>query len=95
MVTPNGSSHNRAMVAVPKKRFKKAVDRNYIKRLVRESLRRSPSFKEVFVGYNIAFIYGANSIPTLESVQKEVEYGLEKCIERDQKSVNSSAATID
>ncbi|MFA5712662.1 MAG: ribonuclease P protein component [Bacteroidales bacterium] len=90
---PNGISHNRAVIAVPKRSFKKAVDRNYIKRLVREGLRHSPIFKEEGEGYNLFIIYRGVSLPTLESIKIEVENGLEKSIKRDRQNFDSTATT--
>jgi ribonuclease P protein component len=60
-----GAGVSKVLISVPKKNLKRAVDRNHIKRLIRESYRHEKhiiSNSDIF--FNIAFIYnGAADIP--------------------------------
>jgi ribonuclease P protein component len=63
----NNSFPVRIMIGVPKKRFKKAVDRNRIKRQIREVYRKNKQFiVEVAIEqnrfYHVSFQYVANDI---------------------------------
>lgn len=65
------------MVSVSKKRFKRAVKRNRVKRLVREAFRLS---KEDFVAlaansqtsFDIAFLYLNSELPDYQSIEKAI-----------------------
>jgi ribonuclease P protein component len=62
-------------VSVPKKRLKKAVDRNKVKRLIRESFRlqRDAVLGEVKGSYALMIIYLANEIPDMELVHQKIK----------------------
>lgn len=68
------------MVSVPKKRFKRAVKRNRVKRLVREAFRLNKTlFWDVCdkndTGLDIAFLYIKDELPEY----KEIESAMLKC----------------
>ena len=61
------SDSTKFLFAVSSKKFKRAVDRNRIKRFMKESVRDSNVIKK-----NIAMIYIGNEIPTLEMIKNSV-----------------------
>ncbi len=57
-----------SVISAPKKRFKRAVDRNKIKRLIRESV------KEVnYSNINCFIIYNISEIKSLEDIKNDLK----------------------
>lgn len=76
----------RVVVSVSKKKFKRAVKRNRIKRLMRESYRLN---KTEFVSYakenqlkvHVAFQYIANELVTFDTVNEKMQIVLKRLIQ--------------
>lgn len=71
------------LISVPKRSFKKATDRNRIKRLIRESYRLQKHFlqKHTTEQYALAFIFTGKEMPDYELVSKKVMRCFEKFLE--------------
>jgi ribonuclease P protein component len=70
---------------VSAKNFKKAVDRNRIKRLTREAYRLQKQtlqekIKEKKIGLNVFFIYTARELPSYDEVYKKIGSVLNKLL---------------
>ena len=61
------------LFAVSSKKFKRAVDRNRIKRLMKECVRKS-----TITNKNIAFVYIGEGLPTFDEVNESVSKILSK-----------------
>ena len=70
-LTGNSLEHNRIMVSVPKKMFKRAVKRNLLKRRIRESWRKQKHDLN-FPGTDILFIYPTKEILTYGQIYEAV-----------------------
>lgn len=72
----------RIAISVSKKKFKRAVKRNYIKRLTREAFRRNkPEFYESLQPgktIDILFIYLDDRLPVYEKTEKAIKNALQK-----------------
>ena len=71
-------THNQVLVAVPKKHHKKAVDRNTIKRRLREAYRINKHLKEAGPCYLIAIIYLSPDILPYDEIQQKLIKGLQR-----------------
>lgn len=92
------------MVSAPKKNFAHAVDRNRIKRLMREALRLEKSVLEDYIAqqtsqrYIFALTYTGKKLPEFQQVSKSVQHLLNTWIskhEKDSKNIDLPTPTTD
>lgn len=75
------------LISVPKKRFKRAVKRNRVKRQVREAYRKNKHellnvLKEKEYGIAIAFIYLSNELYPTDKIEETTTLIIEKLIRK-------------
>ena len=76
-----------AMVSVPKKRFKRAVKRNLLKRRMREAYRLNKTelmvkMEEKQLQLHIAFNYVSNDLLEFDKIEKKMKIAIEKILEK-------------
>ena len=69
--------HNAVLITVPRRWFKKAADRNYLKRSVREAYRLNKHLLPA-AGLNIGIIYIAKEKITFNSFKNKLILGLQR-----------------
>lgn len=67
-----GSNEHRLLFSVPSKIYKRATDRNLLKRRMREAYRINQSKFEVPVKLNVAYIYIAKKLQPFSEIEKKV-----------------------
>ena len=75
---PTESDLTHVLISVSKKRFKHAVDRNRVKRLVREAYRLNKQSLTVPQKLDLAFVFIGNKLPDYASITKSVTTILER-----------------
>jgi ribonuclease P protein component len=68
------SKETKIMISVPNRLLKRAVDRNRVKRLIREVLRTN----EITKNYNISFIYNIDYVVELGEIKESIDNLLKK-----------------
>lgn len=80
----NASVKNQVAFSVPKRSFKLAVDRNYLKRLLREAYRENKHLlKDEQNNYALMFIYLGRKKASLEELQNSVQKILTKFMQQE------------
>jgi len=81
---PNNLDVSRVLISVPKRAFKRAVDRNFIKRRIREALRLN-NFARFFENCkDISIVYIGKELPETALLNQKIKDVLDK-IKRDHK----------
>ena len=80
MPMATSEKYHQVAISVPKKRFKKAVDRNLIKRRIRESYRlnRSIALEDGVLPHAIIFIYLKGEKTNFEQIEEQMRQILAK-----------------
>ena len=83
----NSEGELRFGVSIPKKKFKRAVDRNEIKRLVKEAIRLNKTFLQESlytkeISLHIMVVCYFDKIPDYRSVDKRIKQLLERFAKR-------------
>lgn len=81
---------NRVLITVPKSNFKRAVDRNAIKRRIREGYRLNKSGLASDKFFLIAYIYSAKEILPSEVIHQKLVLSFKKITERNRNDQNST-----
>ncbi len=73
------------IISVSKKKLAKAIDRNLIKRRIKEAYRKNKqelikTCNNNNIGLNIAFVYLNNEIKNYDSIEKKIVLSLQKII---------------
>lgn len=84
-ISSSNQSQLKFGVSVPKKKFKRAVDRNRIKRLIKEALRLNKAIlnnelSKQNVSIHIMVLYNAENIPSYNSVEIKIKEILNRLV---------------
>jgi ribonuclease P protein component len=83
-------THSQLGVMVGKKKFKRAVDRNRVKRMIREAYRLNKPFifNNIEGKYAFLILYIGNDLPTLETIEKAMVSLIDKLktVEKNEKA---------
>jgi len=75
---PNGGAPSKVLISVPKRAFKRAVERNMIKRKIRESLRLKGFGNPGRVGYDMCVVYIGKELPLYDKLDQKLKDALDK-----------------
>jgi ribonuclease P protein component len=67
-------------VSVSKRLFKSAVDRNRIKRQLRNIVRKSPAIADIKKGVSFFIIYNTPNVLSFDAIEEKVSFLIEKLV---------------
>lgn len=82
ILASNDSESSQLLISVPKSNFKKAVDRNTVKRRIREGYRLNKSILTSDKKFLIAYIYSAKEILPSAVIHQKIISSLKKITEK-------------
>jgi ribonuclease P protein component len=91
----NGLDYNRILISVPKRNHKRAVERNLLKRRIKECWRLNKEQSQGINGLDIAIVYISPSVSEYIKIEKSLRDGLAKIKEGVAKTGLSSVHTAD
>jgi len=99
VLSSNSQTSVKCAFSVPKRNFKKAVERNYIKRIMRESYRLNKNevltfFKSNNVQLNLLLTFIGNQKPNFEEIEQKIIITLQHLIKVNEKNFNSNAGFV-
>jgi ribonuclease P protein component len=75
---PDGATINEVLFSVSKRNFKRAVDRNLLKRCMREAYRLQKSQLQGTTKFQIAYIYTAKEILPFANIQEQIIHSFKR-----------------
>lgn len=92
---PNNLDVSRVLISVPKRAFKRAVDRNFIKRRIREALRLN-NFSRFFENCkDISIVYIGKELPETAILNQKIKDVLDKIKRGDKDAPVTSVSNTD
>lgn len=81
----NENSQHQILISVPRRKFKRAVDRNKLKRRIREAYRLNKQFLDTPGKLLIAYIYTAKDILPYQEIENKLLLSLKRLVKEAQK----------
>jgi ribonuclease P protein component len=78
LLQSNPAHPHQILFSVPKRHFKRAVDRNKLKRRMREAYRLNKTCLPTIPARKVAFVYIGTDLAPFETIQKSLVRALEK-----------------
>lgn len=76
--TANSSTENQILISVSKRKFKKAVSRNLVKRRIREAYRINKTIIGIDCGVNVCFLYTDTQLQDYKLIEDKIILSLQR-----------------